>query len=277
MTSNNIISIDYEDWYHGLTSTSKESEKWHLMESRIKITTDILLSLFKKYDIKATFFVLGIIAEKHPELIQNIYENGHEIGIHTYKHSSVKNMTQEEFEIDLENCINAIRKATPDVTPIGFRAPYFSVTDDMPWFYESLSKYGFKYDSSVFPLKTPLYGIKNADRFRYDVTTAYGKIIEFPITTYNFYNTRLPMAGGFYFRLLPVKLVKYFISRVNRDEGREAVMYFHPWEFDPLHPYRPQSLREKISHYHGLKSSLKKLDYLLKNVNFSSFENYLSS
>lgn len=207
MLKNNVISIDFEDWYHELTSTSRKYNEWRLMESRIEHSASILLHLLKKRDIKATFFVLGIIAKEYPELIRKIASEGHEIGVHTYKHNSVKDMTQKAFEIDLETTIAAIEAAVTGIVPIGFRAPYFSINNNMSWFYESLAKYGFKCDSSVFPMKTPLYGIKKANRFCYEIHTKYGKILEFPISTYNLHGIRFPMAGGLYFRLMSINLI----------------------------------------------------------------------
>ena len=275
--NNNVISIDYEDWYHGLTSTSKKFDNWDKFEKRIEYSTNILLSILKTHNIKATFFVLGILAKERPDLIQKINAEGHEIGVHTYKHSAVKNLTQKEFEKDIEITIEVIRKAVPNISPIGFRAPYFSINNNMLWFYESLAKYGFRYDSSVFPLKTPLYGIKQAERFFYTVNTQYGTILEFPISTFKFYGLRIPIAGGFYFRFIPVSSIKYFINEINKKEKQKVIMYFHPWEFDPLHPYQPKTFREKISHYYGLKNTSKKFNLLLNKIKFSSFENSLKA
>jgi len=274
--NNNVISIDYEDWYHGLTSTSKKFEKWNELEKRIEYNTNLLLKIFKTHNITATFFVLGILAKERPDLIQKIATEGHEIGVHTYKHSSVKDLTQKEFEKDIEITLEAIGSAVPGIIPKGFRAPYFSINSNMLWFYESLAKYGFKYDSSVFPLKTPLYGIKNAKRFCHTVNTQYGAILEFPISTFNFYRFKIPMGGGFYFRFMPVSLIKYFINKINKKEKQKVVMYFHPWEFDPLQPYQPKSFRETISHYYGLKKTSEKFDSLLYEIKFSSFKNSIN-
>ncbi|RZV38734.1 MAG: DUF3473 domain-containing protein [Candidatus Acidulodesulfobacterium acidiphilum] len=270
--NNNVISIDYEDWYHGLTSTSKKFENWNEFEKRIEYSTNLLLNILKAHNITATFFVLGILAKERPDLIRKISAEGHEIGVHTYQHSSVKSLTQKEFEKDIEITIEAISSALPNIKPKGFRAPYFSINNNMLWFYESLAKYDFKYDSSVFPLKTPLYGIKNGERFFYSVNTKYGNILEFPISTFKFYGLRIPMAGGFYFRLMPLNLIKYFINEINKKEKQKVIMYFHPWEFDPSHPYQPKSFREKISHYYGLKNTTQKFNSFLNEIKFSSFE-----
>lgn len=274
--NNNVISIDYEDWYHGLTSTSKKFDNWDTLEKKIEYSTNILLNILKSHNITATFFVLGILAKERPDLIQKISDEGHEIGVHTYKHSSVKDLTRKEFEKDIEITLEAIDLAVPGVIPKGFRAPYFSINNNTLWFYESLVKFGFKYDSSVFPLKTPLYGIKQAKRFCYTVNTQHGTILEFPISTFNFYGFRIPMGGGFYFRFMPVNLIKYFINGINKKEKQKVIMYFHPWEFDPLHPYQPKSFRETVSHYYGLKNTSKKFNSLLNAIKFSSFKNSIN-
>lgn len=215
----NIMSIDVEDWFHpeALKSFFNSSD-WEKLESRVTKNTRKLLELLEKYNVKATFFILGWVAEKYPELIQKIDELGHEIASHGYSHKMITQMNQTEFEEDLckslEILENIIQKKI-----IGFRAPTFSITEETKdWALPILYKYGIQYDSSVYPIHHDRYGIATAPRDQF-VIYENGKdnIIEFPLSTLRISGFNMPFGGGGYLRLYPLFITKYFISKLNNE------------------------------------------------------------
>jgi len=271
----NCISVDFEEWYQGLTSTSVQYARWPTFESRIERQTSTLLETFQQYGIKATFFVVGEIARLTPDVLREIARHGHEIGLHGNRHQRVDKMSEIEFREDLERNYEAVRAVVD--TPIqGYRAAYTSVSDDTTWFWQALQDRGLSYDSSVFPVRTPLYGMPGANPYPSVVGAGSGSLVEIPITTVALGAKRLPFSGGVWFRNLAYSLVKRITASKNR-AGEPVVFYFHPWEFDPDHP-RPSctTARERLSHYSGLKSAHTKLCRLLHDFEFQPMSDYAS-
>jgi polysaccharide deacetylase family protein (PEP-CTERM system associated) len=267
----NAFTVDLEDWFQGLTSTNPKVDQWPSFESRVVQATELLLKILRTHRVQATFFVLGYVADRHPELVEQIQGDGHEIGVHGYFHRFIYRMTRDEFARELERSIEAIVRITGEM-PLGHRAPYFSVSDDTPWVFDVLQTHNIRYDSSIFPTRNMLYGIPNAPRFPHHLKG--DTLMEFPLSTIRLGGINWPMAGGFYLRALPYALVRWGISRLNR-QGHPAIMYMHPWELDCGQTYNQVTFRERITHYHGRQGLAKKLHRLFTEFRFSSLRSLL--
>ena len=273
MTISNIMSVDLEDYFCDLPF-----EEWSKYESRVVGNTEMILDLFEKYEVKATFFVLGYIAEQFPELIKKISELGHEIASHSYAHIDLRKVSKEKFEDDFIKSKNILEKITGKKVQ-GFRAPFFSINKNNYWVFEILSK-NISYDSSVFPVKTQLYGIPNAPRNIYKPSLKNivnedknGKLIEIPMATYRIpVIGNLPIAGGFYLRFFPYWFMKSGIKKLN-SQGKPAMIYIHPKDLDPK---MPRIEEYSWYYYFNLKSAVKKFEKLLNDFKFSTAEDVLS-
>ncbi|NOQ55325.1 MAG: DUF3473 domain-containing protein [Nanohaloarchaea archaeon] len=272
----NALSVDLEDWYHPELLKTKERQRPQIKESVAPI-----LNLLDKYNTKATFFVLGNVAENNPNLIKKIKAQGHEIASHGYNHKSLKQITAEEFEKDIMKSKNILKKITGEY-PIGYRAPTFSIDNNTKWAIDILEKQGFLYDSSIFPTKTHLYGVPDAPLNPYypsrdDISRERRDkkgIIEFPMTVLplKFYN--LPTSGGFYLRLLPNQIIKAGIKNRNK-KGFPAMLYIHPWETYSKTPRIRHGLISDFINYHGIDYALDKLESLLTSFKFKPVKSIL--
>jgi len=272
MRIKNMMSVDLEDYFCDLPF-----EKWSKYESRVLKTTNKILDLFEKNKVKATFFTLGYIGEKFPDLIKEIDSRGHEIASHSYAHLDIRKVTKEKFESDLKKSVEILEKITGKKI-LGFRAPYFSIDKKSFWAMEILSKY-FTYDSSIFPVKTPLYGIKNAPRNIYKpniidptIIDSKSSLIEIPMATDRIpIIGNIPIAGGFYLRFLPYFYMKYGLKKINKNK-KSFIFYIHPKDLDPEIP----KIREYTwHHYHNLKKSTKKFEKILNDFEFTTIKEYL--
>jgi polysaccharide deacetylase family protein (PEP-CTERM system associated) len=270
----NALSIDLEDWFcvHNLSSVIKK-EDWDKCEYRVEKNSSKILDLLDKFNTKATFFVLGWIAEKSPQLIKEIENRGHEIASHGYYHTLITSLTPEEFESDLKRGVEAIKKTGVTQEISGFRAPSFTIVDKTKWALEILEKNNFKYDSSVFPMSFhPDYGIGDAPLSPYKITKG---ILEFPMSVVRFLGKKIPFSGGGYFRLFPYFITKYLFGKVNR-EGRPVIFYLHPWEIDPGQPKMKLPMLKKFRHYNNLNKTEKRFDRLLNDFQFTTLKNLCS-
>ena len=270
----NAMSIDLEDWFcvYNLSHVIKR-EDWDRCELRVKRNTDRILELFSKYDVHSTFFVLGWIADKMPELIRQIEHGGHEIAVHGYNHLLITHLTPEEFEEDLARALEALKRCGVRGQVIGFRAPSFTIVEETKWALSILERHGIRYDSSVFPVGFhPDYGVPNSPLTPYEITDS---LREFPLTCVEYFGRRFPCSGGAYFRLLPYAYTKHCIRKCN-GEGRNAVFYLHPWEVDPDQPRMNIPLSKRIRHYHGLSKTEKKLERLLQDFEFTTIREVLA-
>ena len=265
----NILTIDVEDWYMETDITT-----WNLYEDRVVESTNKILKILNEMNTKATFFVVGHVAEHFPELVETIEDKGHEIATHGYSHTSITHQTPSEFEEDLLKSIRILELITKDKIR-GHRAYAFSVCEKTSWAIDILKKNGFKYDSSVFPVKTHLYGVPDAPLFPYPILSSNIKIdspegdfLEFPLSIYRvpIVHKNIPVAGGFYLRLFPYWFIKHAMKKINK-MGQPAIIYIHPWEFDSEQP-RIKEL--KWYHYYRLTSTERKFKKLLKDFKFSS-------
>ncbi|HHV24570.1 MAG: polysaccharide deacetylase family protein [Methanosarcina sp.] len=271
----NALSFDLEYWYTAeLVCRFAPDEK----EDQVIEAVYPLLDLLDKYDTKATFFVLGKLAEKYPELIKEISKSNHEIGSHSYSHKTLHELGINNFEYEIEKT-NGILKSITGKSPLGFRAPTFSIDNTNKWALEILAKHGYKYDSSVFPIKTNLYGVPDAPVVSYnpsknDITVhdPNGPIIEYPLSVIKF-GINIPIAGGFYLRLLPISVLKHAINRVN--VNRSVVIYIHPWEIYSYTQKVQLPLISRFITYYGVNSAFSKLENLIKNFTFSPIREVL--
>src|SRR5881296_647064 len=224
----NALTVDFEDWYQGLEIPHTE---WTGYEDRIVVTGRRLLGLLDDARVRATFFVLGHVAERHPEIVREIAAAGHEIGTHGYSHTFVYKQTPEVFREELRRAVGTLEDLSGQPV-LGHRAPFFSITKDSLWAFEILAELGIRYDSSVFPVLNYRYGIPDAPRWPYEVRTRVTMLKEFPISTWQILGHNVPIAGGAYFRIYPYALTRRGLQAINR-QGRPVTFYLHPWELDP--------------------------------------------
>ncbi len=238
------LTIDLEDW-HQLFHRRLTGEEIRPTASVVG-ATHRLLDVLDEAGVRATFFVLGNVAEAYPELVLEVARRGHEVGSHTHSHELIFNLEPAAFRADMERSLAGLQDLT-DQPILGFRAPEFSVGHLRHWCFEILAELGFRYDSSVFPLPHARYGIPEAPRHPFPIATPGGEIQEYPLATWDAGRLRLPVAGGSYFRLLPGRLLRRALDDIDAD-GRTAVLYFHPYEFhrgwlNPSWPAWRRSLR----------------------------------
>ncbi|TGE40191.1 DUF3473 domain-containing protein [Desulfosporosinus fructosivorans] len=269
----NILTIDLEEWFHA-NYHDDVFDPQKTYEVRILQNTERLLTLFDEYKAKATFFVLGHVAEQHPQLIRDIAASGHEIASHGYAHQLIYQQTPAVFKED----VSQAKKRVEDIIGKqvkGYRAPSWSITSKSLWAWEVLQDLGFLYDASVFPIETYLYGLPSAPRFSYHPESG-GRtldLLEVPSSTVRVLNKNIPFAGGFYFRALPYPLIAQCIKTVNK-EGHPAIVYLHPREIDPRQPRLTLSMKESLIHYYGINGCENKLIRTLKKFEFTSIEGY---
>lgn len=256
----NHLTIDLEDWFcvSNFDDLIRRSS-WDSCEFRVGDSTRRLLELFDRRGTKATFFVLGWVAERAPELIREVAAAGHEIACHGYGHQRLTQLDAQRFDEDLGRALELLRKLT-DAPVVGYRAPSFSLTKQTMWAVPVLQKHGIRWDSSVFPFGGhPEYGIADAPLTPYWLAD---DLVELPMTCVEIGGRRVPCTGGGYFRLYPYPLSAALIRRCNR-AGRPAIFYAHPWEFDPEQPRMPLPLVKRFRHYNNLERTLDRLDRLL--------------
>lgn len=268
----NAFTVDVEDWFHGLTSTNRQPDIWPQCESRVVQNTEHLLALLDEYGVKATFFVLGKVAEQHPDLIRRIAAAGHEIGVHGHTHQMIHRLTPQAFTAELDRALALLRPLTP-APIIGHRAPYFSINASSLWALDVLRERGFRYDSSFFPTRNMLYGYPEAPRFPHRLDNGSG-LVEFPASTVRFAGVTWPISGGFYVRAWPCRVTRRAIRRLNR-RGQPAILYIHPWELDTGQPMRAKTLRERITHYYGRRGLESKLRQLFQDFHFGPLRDLL--
>ena len=275
MKSYCMLSFDIEDWFQVENLKDAIQRKdWIKEELRVVNNTEKILKILDEYDTKATFFILGWIAEKAPQLVYKIHQKGHEIACHGYGHELIYLMEKKEFMKDIKKSKRILKDITGE-EPIGYRAPNFSITD---WAIEILREEGFKYDSSYFPVKLhDRYGNINIDyEYKENNSQLIQKIehdlYEVQIPTLNIFNMKIPWGGGGYFRILPYWIYKKGIEKILKDKGC-FVFYLHPWEIDPQQPkVKGIKLSYKIRHYSGLNKAEYKIKKLLKDFKFISIK-----
>lgn len=250
-------------------------ESWENYPSRVEFSTDKVLEILELFNVKATFFILGWVAQKCPGLVKKIHSSGHEIASHGYKHSLIYNLTPEIFRKDLVETRALLEDLIGEGIK-GFRGASFSVTKKSLWALEVLAEEGFLYDSSIFPVYHDRYGIPTAPVDPFGIHLRDGKkIIEFPPLSVKLLGRNFPIGGGGYLRLFPVNAVMRVIKKKNA-RGIPAMIYFHPWEIDPRQPFIDSGSRiTNMRHRVGLRKMEQKLKVVMSTLKFSTFRSML--
>lgn len=264
------LTVDVEDYYQVSAFEHRVSRNdWDKHESRVEASTDRLLALFDQCEVRATFFILGWVAERFPALVRRIAESGHEIASHGYWHRLVYELTAEQFATDIADSVDAIHNAC-GIRATAYRAPSFSIVERSLWALDILAEQGFTHDSSIFPITGhDRYGMPGVKKEIHTITTTHGPMEEFPPTTSKINGLTVPIGGG-YFRLFPRRLTSAAITRIERT-GRPAMFYIHPWEIDPDQPrINGAGAKARFRHYVGLPRTEQKLAHLLAAHSFGT-------
>jgi polysaccharide deacetylase family protein (PEP-CTERM system associated) len=272
MTSmTNALTVDVEDYFHvAALAPSIHRDSWDTRESRVVGSTQRLLAIFDQFDARATFFVLGWVAERYPQLVREIAASGHEIACHGLSHRLVYEQSPEEFRAETVRA-KSVLEDTIGSTVLGYRAASYSIVRESLWALDVLAELGFAYDSSIFPVRHDRYGIPDAERVAHRMSTPGGNVIvEWPLSTATVLGFRLPVAGGGYFRLLPYWLSRWGLGSINRRERRPFIFYLHPWEIDPGQARVHVSWLSRFRHYTNLEKCEGRLRRLLGEFRFGT-------
>jgi len=273
----NAMTVDVEDYFHvAALAGSIERAKWGDMEYRAETSTRRLLDLFERSNLHATFFVLGWVARRSPDLIREIARRGHEVASHGMSHKLVFNQTPEEFRSEtLES--KALLEDIIGAPVLGYRASTYSITRRSLWALDILKEAGFAYDSSIFPIHHDTYGIPDAAQIPSRIQTPKGEsIVEFPMSTAPMFGTRIPVSGGGYFRILPYWLTRRGLTKLNRELGRPFIFYLHPWEVDPQQPRVRTNWKSRLRHYTNLHRCEARLERLISEFRFGRVRDVLA-
>jgi polysaccharide deacetylase family protein (PEP-CTERM system associated) len=263
----NSLTVDVEDYFQTEAMSAVVSrDQWNHMPTRVDRNTKLLFDLLATHNVRATFFFLGWVAEKFPVLVREAVRRGHEVGCHSYWHRLVYRCTPDEFRKDTCRAKQAIEDAG-GVPVLGYRAPNFSFIKGTEWAPEILASLGFKYDSSVYPVRHDIYG--NAGAPRLPCRIAHGALMEFPIATITLVKNNFPVGGGAYLRILPYRYTSWGLSQLNRVDALPAVVYIHPWEIDSGQPRLPARASSRLRQYTGLRTTARKLERLLADFRFA--------
>jgi polysaccharide deacetylase family protein (PEP-CTERM system associated) len=266
----NILTVDVEEYFHPTeVQLSISASQWKSLPSRVDGQIELILDLLKKNGVKATFFVLGWVAEHRPGMVRRIVADGHEIGCHSYWHQLVYDLTPAEFKEDTLRAVQVIEDAC-GIAPRLYRAPSYSITKKSMWALDVLVECGFTHDSSIYPIAHDRYGITGFERHAHVLQTPSGPIQEVPIATVKLGKDRVaPVGGGAYLRLLPYCYTAAGVRRLNQQERKPACVYFHPWEIDPGQPTLTTGWIARMRTYYGLGGMERKLERLLSDFRFS--------
>ena len=271
----NAMTVDVEDYFQvSAFEGIAPRHTWEGFESRVCANTDRLLAIFDDAAVKGTFFVLGWVAERYPDLVRRIAAQGHEIASHSYAHRLVYDLTRDGFREDLRRSKDVLESAA-GVQVFGYRAPSYSITPRSLWALDVLIEEGFAYDASIFPIHHDRYGIPVSAREPYVIDRDAGSLIEAPGSAIRLGPMNLPVGGGGYFRLLPYEWTRWGISRINGKEGRPAIFYLHPWEVDPDQPRLGAGRMSRIRHYRNLDQTETRLRRLLSDFRFGPMRELL--
>jgi polysaccharide deacetylase family protein (PEP-CTERM system associated) len=266
------MTIDVEDYYQvSAFSPVVPHHTWDRFESRVERNVDRILEMLHEHGVHATFFMLGWVAQRHPRIVRRIVEGHHELASHGYAHLRVTDQSPAAFGDDVRTAKKILEDAG-GVEVKGYRAPSFSIGARNLWALDVLSEAGFRYSSSIYPIAHDHYGMPEAPRFAFRAGVA-GRLLEVPATTVRIGERNWPASGGGYFRLLPYRISRWCIRRVNEKDRRPCVFYFHPWEIDPGQPRMAGiGLKTKVRHYLNLSRTESRIRHLLRDFQWGRMD-----
>ena len=266
----NALTIDVEDYFQVSAFTPYVARTtWDDLPCRVERNVDRILELLAETGVHATFFTLGWIAERYPQMVGRIVAQGHELASHGYAHERANTLTPEVFFADVA-LAKAVLEDIAGTAVQGYRAPSFSIGDNNPWAYDCLAKAGYRYSSSVYPIRHDHYGSPDGWRFAHVANT---QMLEVPIATARLFRTNWPAGGGGYFRLMPYVVSRWLIQRVNSSDEEAAIFYFHPWEIDPEQPrVKGVDAKTRFRHYLNLERTEKRLRLLLRDFRWDRMD-----
>lgn len=273
----NALTVDVEDYFQvAALAEAVSPDDWDSMEYRVEQNTDRLLELFDQQQVRATFFVLGWVAERSPDLVRRIQAGGHEVASHGYSHQLIYNQKPDVFKDETRRSKRILEDILGE--PIhGYRAASYSITAQSKWALDILCDEGFTWDSSIFPVHHDRYGMPGTPEKPYILEApSGGSLKEFPLSTCPIGNYRLPIAGGGYFRLYPYFLSRWGLGKINR-AGDPFIFYLHPWEVDPGQPRLKVSALSRFRHYNNLSVCFDRLQQLLKDFRFGTVSEVMDS
>jgi len=272
----NAMTVDVEDYFQvSAFERYVPRESWNQTRTRVEANVDRIMEMFDQQGVKATFFTLGWIAERHPQMVKAIAEQGHEVASHGWSHVRVTQQNREQFRDDVLRTKGELESLTGQQV-LGYRAASYSIGESNLWALDVLNETGHRYSSSIFPIKHDLYGMPDAPRFAFHPHD--DDFVEFPVTTVKVANRNLPCAGGGWFRLIPYAGMRWAMRRVNQIDQESVIFYFHPWEIDPAQP-RMQGLdaKTRFRHYLNLDRTQDRLKRLLKDFRWGKMSDLLDA
>jgi polysaccharide deacetylase family protein (PEP-CTERM system associated) len=266
----NALTIDVEDYFQvSAFAPHIARSEWPTRECRVERNIHVILDMLAKHDTKATFFTLGWIAQRYPDLIRQIVAQGHELASHGYGHERASDMTEDAFFADIQ-LAKVILEDLSDAEVQGYRAPSFSIGTGNLWAFDCLARAGYRYSSSIYPIAHDHYGMPDSPRFAYEVRPG---LLEIPVTTLRAFGRNFPSSGGGYFRLLPYPLSRWMLGRVNAADQEAGIFYFHPWEIDVDQPRIDGiSSKTRFRHYVNIDRMESKLNQLLSDFKWGRMD-----
>jgi polysaccharide deacetylase family protein (PEP-CTERM system associated) len=271
----NALTIDVEDYFQvSALAPYIPRDQWDHRECRVERNVERILLMLEQRQTKATFFTLGWIAERYPQLVRRIVDGGHELASHGYGHERVSDLNRAEFSADI-SAAKALLEDLSGHEVKGYRAPSFSIGEGNLWAFDCLQHAGYRYSSSIYPIRHDHYGMPNAPRFAHPVRPG---LLELPVTTLRYFDRNWPASGGGYFRLLPYALSRWLLRQVNELDGKPAIFYFHPWEIDAEQPrIAGISARTRFRHYVNLKRTEGRIKRLLSDFRWGRVDDVFLS
>ena len=266
----NALTIDVEDYFQvSALAPYIRRDEWDSRECRVERNVDRILAMLAEHQVHATFFTLGWVAERYPQLVRRIVEGGHELASHGYGHERASDLSEAAFREDITRS-KLMLEDMAGRPVLGYRAPSFSIGTGNLWAFDQLARAGYSYSSSIYPIKHDHYGMPDSPRFAYRVGAG---LLEVPITTVRMGQRNLPSTGGGWFRLMPYALSRWMLKRVNREDREAAIFYFHPWEIDPGQPRIPGiDAKTRFRHYVNLERNEAKLRQLLQDFRWGRMD-----
>jgi polysaccharide deacetylase family protein (PEP-CTERM system associated) len=266
----NALTIDVEDYFQvSAFAPYIPRDQWDARVCRVERNVERILLLLDTYNTKATFFTLGWVAERYPHLVRLIVDDGHELASHGYGHERVSDLTEATFFADIESAKKLLEDLSGREVK-GYRAPSFSIGEGNLWAFDCLERAGYRYSSSIYPIRHDHYGMPDAPRFAHQVRSG---LLEVPVTTARFLDRNWPASGGGYFRLMPYVVSRWLLQQVNRHDGQSAVFYFHPWEIDHAQPHIDGiNTKTRFRHYLNLHKTESRLRRLLADFSWGRMD-----